>query len=88
MFEDSEAYFVEMEPNMIKGVALYKTEFLPGGQVYYSFIDNTSGDVVDISEDSWAILNHDRLVPVQESIVDVWTEKNPMDYTDITRYVV
>ena len=80
------AYFVEMEPNMVKAVALFQTVFEDGLTDYVYFDEAGAAHPLDAS--TWGRLPQDRLVPVNEGIVDEWKESNPLGYELIAQYVL
>lgn len=80
------AYFVEMEPNMVKGVALFQVVFEEGSTSYVYF--DQAGDANPMDVSTWERLPQDRLVPVNEGIVDEWKQTNPLGYELIAQYVL
>lgn len=83
---DKLAYFIEMDPNMVSGIALYRVTFEPLGAIYD--VSDEEGEFHPLDEVEWADVNHTRLVEVTESIVDKWKERNPLGYDTIAEFVV
>lgn len=84
---DKERYLVEMESNMISGIALFRLTFNRGGSVDYSY-STPEGEFLPLDESEWALLSHDRMVEVTEAAVDAWVANRPLDYTTVAKYVV
>lgn len=84
---DKVRYLVEMEPNMISGIALFRLSFERGGSVLYDYA-NQAGEFLPLDESEWGLLPHQRMVEVTEAIVDEWTANSPLDYATVAKYVV
>lgn len=84
---DKVRYLVEMEPNMIKGIALLRLTFERGGNVLYDFADQ-NGEFQVLDESEWELLPHDSMAEVTEGIVEAWKEENPIGYDTVAKYVV
>lgn len=84
---DKVRYLVEMEPNMIKGIALLRLSFERGGNTLYDYA-TTSGEFLPLDESEWNLLSHDRMVEVTEGIVEDWAENSPLGYDTVAKYVV
>lgn len=84
---DKVRYLVEMEPNMIAGIALFRLSFERGGYVDYSY-SSPEGEFLPLDESEWAILPHNRMVEVTEAIVEEWVANSPLDYNTVAKYVV
>ena len=84
---DKVRYLVEMEPNMIKGIALFRLSFERGGSVDYAYA-SPEGEFLPLDESEWAILPHRKMVEVTEAIVAEWTSNGPVDYNTLATYVV
>lgn len=84
---DKVRYLVEMEPNMIKGIALLRLSLERGGIVLYDFADQ-NGEFQVLDESEWELLPHDNMTEVTEGIVEAWKEENPIGYDTVAKYVV
>lgn len=82
-----ENYFVVMDPNYLGGVALIKMEFEEDGFVSYFYADD-EGEFHPLTEDEWALVPHQFLVEVNESITDVWPENRPVDVDIVSKHLV
>lgn len=83
---DKVSYFIEMEPNMVSGVALYRVTFEPLGAIYD--VSDEEGEFHPLDESEWGQLQHSRLVEVTEAVAEVWKEDNPLGYDTVAKYVV
>lgn len=84
---DKVRYLVEMDPNLITGITLFRLSFQRGGSVDYAYA-TSEGEFLPLDESEWAILPHNRMVEVTEAIVDEWASNGPVDYNTLTTYVV
>ena len=84
---DKVRYLVEMEPNVITGIALFRLTFERGGSVDYAYA-SPQGEFLPLDESEWALLPHNRMVEVTEAIVAEWTTNSPVDYNTVAKYVV
>lgn len=84
---DKVRYLVEMEPNMITGIALFRLTFHRGGMVHYDYLDG-EGVFQVLDEIEWNALPHDRMAEVNEGIVEVWKQEAPLGYDTVAKYVV
>lgn len=84
---DKVRYLVEMDPNMIKGIALFRLSFERGGNVLYDFAD-PQGEFQVLDESEWELLPQENMVEVTAGVVDDWKQGNPIGYNTVAKYVV
>lgn len=78
-------YFAYFEPNMIAATRIIRMTFTRFG-VVYEFADQDVDNFQPMSEADWASVDKERIVPVNDTILDIWKMKYPLGLEKVSKY--